>query len=85
MHQLAVEALFIMEVGFNVTVRVNGVPAHPLMVGVIIYSTLTGFTVEFVSVSVISFVPLPVDGVTPATEARFQVKTGSGVVELVIL
>ena len=81
---MAVPSLVITEVGFKVTVRVNGVPAHPLIVGVIMYSTLTGFKEALVSVSVISPVPSPLAGVTSVTSARFHVNTGSGLVELVI-
>ncbi len=73
LHQLAVAALVMTAVGLTVTVRVKGVPAQPLTLGVMIYSTAIGSVVVLISVSVIvDVVPLPAALLIPATTALLQ-------------
>jgi len=70
LHQLAVAKLVITDIGLTVTVTLNGVPAHPLTLGVTTYTTFIGSVVELVSVSVIVAVaPLPVAGAILGTDA----------------
>ena len=67
----AVAALVITAVGLTVTVRVNGVPLHPFMPGVMIYIAFTGAVVVLVRDSLISAVaPAPATLDIPATTAR---------------
>ena len=69
-HTLAAAALVITAVGLTVTVRLNGVPLHPFMLGVITYIALTAAMVVLLSVSLIRAVapaPAPLD--IPATTA----------------
>src|SRR5664280_2651923 len=66
----AVAALVITAVGLTVTTRLNGVPAHPPMAGVMIYVALTEAVVVLVRDSLIRAVapaPAPLD--IPATTA----------------
>jgi hypothetical protein len=75
-----VAALVITAVGLTVTVRVNGVPTHPFIVGVMIYATLTGAVVVLSSDSLINAVaPLPAAFDIPATTARVHAKVQPGV------
>ena len=62
-------------VGLTVTVRVNGVPAHPLTLGVMMYATDIGSVVVLINVSVIvEVVPLPIGLLIPATTALAHAK-----------
>ena len=73
LHQLAVAALVITAVGLTVTVSVKGVPAQPLTLGVMRYTTATGSVVVLISVSVIAEVlPEPAALLIPPTTALLQ-------------
>jgi hypothetical protein len=70
LQTFAVAALVITAVGLTVTVRLKGVPLHPLILGVITYIALTGAVVVFVSDSLIRAVaPAPARFEIPATTA----------------
>src|SRR5664280_848152 len=61
------------EVGLTVTTRLNGVPAHPPIAGVIIYVALTGAVVVLIRDSLIKAVaPAPAPFEIPATMALVQ-------------
>ena len=83
LHQLAVAALVITEVGFTVAKTVFAIPLQPFTEGVITYVTTTGSVVEFTKVSVI-VAPVPefVAGVIPGAAALDHVYAGVGVVLL---
>jgi hypothetical protein len=70
LQTFAVAALVITAVGLTVTVRLKGVPLHPLILGVITYIALTGAVVVLVRDSLISAVaPAPATLDIPATTA----------------
>ena len=76
-------ALVITDVGLTVTTRLNGVPAHPPILGVIIYVTATGAVTVLSSDSLIRAVaPAPTPLAIPATTALDHAKV-TPAVELV--
>jgi hypothetical protein len=80
LQTFAVARLVITAVGFTVTVRLNGVPLHPLIPGVITYIALTGALVVLVSDSLIREVaPAPAMLDIPATTALVHAKVAPGV------
>jgi hypothetical protein len=67
-------------VGLTVTVRVNVVPVHPLIVGVMKYCTFTAAFVVLISVSLMFAVaPAPAPLEIPATTGRVQANVQPGV------
>jgi hypothetical protein len=79
-HIVAVAALVITAVGLTVTSRLNGVPAHTPMVGVIIYLTTTDAVVVLSRLSFIDEVaPLPIGLAIPTTTALVQAKVAPAV------
>ena len=82
---LTAAALVITAVGFTVTVRLNEVPAHPPILGVIIYIALTGVVTVLFKDSFISAVaPAPAPFDIPATTARVQANVAPGVDEVAV-
>jgi len=82
---LATAALVITAVGLTVTTRLNGVPAHPPMLGVITYVTLTGADVVLSRFSFIADVaPPPAGFAIPATTARVQANVAPAVDDVAV-
>ena len=72
---VVVVLLDITAVGLTVTVRLNGVPAHPPNPGVIRYVTVTGTLVVLSSDSFIpAITPLPAEFAIPATTVLVHAK-----------
>ena len=73
LHQLSVAGLVMTEVGLTVTARSKVVPAQPLTLGVMRYTTATGSVVVLISVSVIvEVLPEPAALLIPPTTALLQ-------------
>ena len=84
-HTVCAAALVITAVGFTVTTRLNAVPAHPPMPGVITYVTLTGADVVLSRFSLIAEVAPPPAGLAiPATAARVHAKVAPAVEEVAV-
>jgi len=67
-------------VGLTVTTRLNDVPAHPPILGVIIYVTATGAVTVLSSDSLIKAVaPAPIPLAIPATTALVHAKVAPAV------
>ena len=79
-HMLTAAALVITAVGLTVTVRLNGVPLHPLIPGVITYIAFTGAVVLLSRDSFMSApAPAPAALAIPATTALVQAKDAPAV------
>jgi hypothetical protein len=79
-HTVAVAALVMTAVGWTVTSRLNGVPAHVPEVGVITYLTTTDAVVVLSRLSFIDEVaPLPIGLAIPTTTALVHAKVAPAV------